>query len=153
MKNLLSQRKISSNQLYLLDLFSKTVTFTKFLPKMPDRELRLFSHWNAVWKLRNFTATILSQKFREINFLLKNFTLNWLDEKNLYGSEFLVFLHTLCERTVRKLRIFSLTLFWKNFVKATILLKKLSNKWFDEIFFSVNESKFYIFPHCVMGTS
>ena len=35
----------------------------------------------TVWKLRKFTATILSQKFREIIFLLKKFTLNCFDEK------------------------------------------------------------------------
>ena len=31
------------------------------------------------------------QKFRESNFLLKNLTLDWFDEKILLGSEFLVF--------------------------------------------------------------
>ena len=50
------------------------------------------SLWNTVWKLWNFTATIFSQKFRESNFLLKNFTtLIW--RKKLYGWEFLVFPH------------------------------------------------------------
>ena len=34
----------------------------------------------------------------------------------------------------------------KNFVKVTVLLKKLLNNWFHEIFLS--ESKFFIFPHC-----
>ena len=42
--------------------------------------------------------------------------------------------------TVWKLREFTLTHFGKNFVKVTVLLKKLLNKWFDEIFFT--ESKF-----------
>ena len=37
-------------------------------------------HEHIVWKLRNFIA-IFSQKFREINFSLKNFILNWFDEK------------------------------------------------------------------------
>ena len=35
----------------------------------------------TVWKSRNFTATIFSEKFRESNILLKNFTLNTFDEK------------------------------------------------------------------------
>ena len=47
----------------------------------------------TVWKLLNFTATNFSQKFRESTGLLKNFTLNWFDEKNLHGSEFFVFPH------------------------------------------------------------
>ena len=53
----------------------------------------------TVWKLRKFTATIFSQKFRESNFLQKNFTLNWFDEKKLYGREFLVFPHCVVEIT------------------------------------------------------
>ena len=49
----------------------------------------------AVRKLWNFTATIFSRKYRESNFLLKNFTLNWFDGKKIawHGSNFLVFLH------------------------------------------------------------
>ena len=35
----------------------------------------------TVWKLRTFTATIFSLKFREINFVLKKFTLGGFDEK------------------------------------------------------------------------
>ena len=48
-----------------------------------------------MWKLRNFTATIFRKKFRESNFLLKNFAQNWFDGKNVHGIEFLVFTH--CE--------------------------------------------------------
>ena len=44
-------------------------------------------------KLRNFTATIFSQIFRQINVLLKTFTVNQFDEKKLRGSKFLVFPH------------------------------------------------------------
>ena len=43
-----------------------------------------------MWKLRNFIATILLQKFRE-SVLLKNFI--WFDEKNVRNSEFLVLPH------------------------------------------------------------
>ena len=32
------------------------------------------SSQSTLWKLRNFTATIFSQKFRQIKVLLKNFT-------------------------------------------------------------------------------
>ena len=35
---------------------------------------------------RNFSATILSQKFRQINFLLRKFTQNWFDEKKKIHS-------------------------------------------------------------------
>ena len=38
-------------------------------------------------------CTIFSEKIREINVLLKNFNLNWFDEKKLHGSEFHVFPH------------------------------------------------------------
>ena len=92
-----SPKKNSWNQLFS-NFFSKTVAFTKFLSKKSVRERLsiITTLWlSTVWKLRNFTATIFSQKFRESNFLLINFTINWFDEKNLYGSEFLVFPH--CE--------------------------------------------------------
>ena len=46
--------------------------------------------------------------------------------------------------TVWKLWNFSLTVFWKNFVKVIVLLTKLLNSWFDESFFSGSE--FFIFP-------
>ena len=35
-------------------------------------------------KLRNFTATVFWQIFRQIKVLLKNFTMNWFDGKNLW---------------------------------------------------------------------
>ena len=46
----------------------------------------------------------------------------------------------------RNCRNFLSHFFRKNFVKAMVLLKKLLNSWFDEIFF--RESKFIILPHC-----
>ena len=42
-------------------------------------------------KFRTFTNTGFSQNFRQINVLLKNFTLNRFDGKNLRGSEFFAF--------------------------------------------------------------
>ena len=39
------------------------------------------SQWCTVWKLRNFTATIFLQIFRQINVLLTDFTVNQFDEK------------------------------------------------------------------------
>ena len=63
---------------------------SRFLPKKRTNMYVHFRYLNKLWELRNFTANIFSQKFREINFLLKNFTLNWFDEKNFHGNEFLV---------------------------------------------------------------
>ena len=38
--------------------------------------------WYRLWKLRNFTATVFSQNFRQINVLQKrNFIVNWFDGK------------------------------------------------------------------------
>ena len=53
-----------------------------------------------IHSVRNFTATVFSQKFRQINVLLKNFSINGFDGKNLRGSEFLVFPQ--CGTTVEK---------------------------------------------------
>ena len=47
----------------------------------------IFTQWTlscTLWKLRSFPApaTIFSQKFRQINVLLKNLTINWFDGKS-----------------------------------------------------------------------
>ena len=47
----------------------------------------------TLWKLRDFTAMVFSQKYRQINVLLKNFTINWFGGKKLRSSEFLVSSH------------------------------------------------------------
>ena len=39
----------------------------------------LWNYHTVLWKFRNFTATIFSQKFRQINVWVKNFTINWFD--------------------------------------------------------------------------
>ena len=36
---------------------------------------------HTLWKLQNFTAMISPQKFRQINVLLKKFTIDWFDGK------------------------------------------------------------------------
>ena len=64
----------------------------------------LFLH--ALWKLQNFTATVFLQIFRQINVLLKNFTVNQFDEKKLRGREFLVFL---CVHNTNFVKIMSQT--------------------------------------------
>ena len=63
-------------------------------------------------------ATFFSQNFRENNFLLMNFTLNWFDEKNLHGSEFFVF--PVWQSTTSKCRFF----FWHFNAQNVISWKK-----------------------------
>ena len=118
MKNLLSPKKYSSNQLlsnfFIQKLlknmrvnfrnFHKMYNFlfaqcekakNLFLLQLNEKKNSLKKQWirwfhaifshkkpcSTVWKLRNFNATVFSQIFRQINVLLKNFTLNWFDEK------------------------------------------------------------------------
>ena len=59
-----------------------------------------WSYLHTTWILRNFSATILPQNFRQINFAK-----NWFDEKKLRDNEFLVFpvLWYTFRFTVRKL--------------------------------------------------
>jgi len=119
---------------YLIEinfLLNDILVWRNFYSK--DSSVHSIAHLHTVWKLRNFTATVISQIFRQINVLLKNFTLNWFDEKKLRGSEFLVFPHCVaqCGNCRNSLSHF----FHKNFVKAMVLLKKLLKSWYDEIFF------------------
>ena len=98
-----------------------------------------------VWKLRNFTATIFSQKFREIKFLLKSFTLSWFDEKkNLHGSEFLVYPHCETRRLpfLRKNQNFFRQI--NDFTKE--VTKELISRKILIAFYST-------FPHCNFGSS
>ena len=72
-----------------------------------------------------------SKKFRETNLVVQNY-------KKFVSRK-------VRRKILRSAKIF-LSLFWKNFVKATDLpdlLQKLLNSWFDEIFFG--ESKFLTF--------
>ena len=49
--------------------------------------------YTTVYRIQNFTAIIFSQNYRESNFLLKSFTLNWFDEKICLVVNFSIF-HT-----------------------------------------------------------
>ena len=57
MKNLLSTKKNSSNQLFS-NFFSKTVTFTKFLPKMRESEFPEFPQcdWKNSMQIEKYRA-------------------------------------------------------------------------------------------------
>ena len=91
--HMLEKRKILSHKNFVkATFFSKKRCFHEIFVKIRKNcEKRVNFH--TVWKLRNFTATVFSQIFRQINVLLKNFTVNQFDEKKLRGSEFLVFPH------------------------------------------------------------
>ena len=67
------QKNISSNQLFS-NLFSKTVTFTKFLLKIRESKFFIFPQCVTVWKLREFSLTHFWQKFRESNSFAKEIT-------------------------------------------------------------------------------
>ena len=80
-----------SNQLFS-SFFSKTVTFTKFLPKKWESTFPLFPHCvhvafsSTVWKFRKFTHT---------HFLLKKFLKSWFHEKRFQWERISCF-STLC---------------------------------------------------------
>ena len=65
----------------------------------------LLSRIFCLWKLFEFIATVFLQKFRQINVLQKNFTINSFDEKKL--CEFLVFPHCCGEEINEYYFIFS----------------------------------------------
>ena len=61
-----------------LEMFDKLVSRKIF--EMGVKLQNCYATLATMWTLQNFTATILSQNFRESNFLLMSFTLNWFDE-------------------------------------------------------------------------
>ena len=63
------QKNISSNQLFR-NLFSKTVTFTKFLPEIGERELPIHTVDFSKFLYHEFL-----KNFRENNFFSKEFTI------------------------------------------------------------------------------
>ena len=123
MKNLVSPKNISSNQLFS-NLFSKNVAFTKFLSKKCD--FHIVAQY-TVWKNEKFTLT--AKIIRQIISLVISLV------KTLLSRNF-------CQKCVRvnfsvfhTLRVWKIEVFDKNFVKATFLLKKLLKSSFHEIFF------------------
>ena len=77
MKNLVSPKNISSNQLFSI-FYSKNITFTKFLPKMREREI---------------TVTLFWQKIRENNVFSKKILKSWFDEIFMGDNKFFIFPH------------------------------------------------------------
>ena len=68
------------------------------------------SKCTSQWKLQNVTAaaTIFSQKIRQINVFLKNFTINWFDEKIVWDGIF--FCKNLSKYRFTKVPFYSRTL-------------------------------------------
>ena len=83
-ENLLSLKKISSNQLFG-DFFSKTVTFTKYLPKMRESKFPYFPHCVVCWTVWKWLSPFFWQKFRESNISTKQIT-KWLIWRNIYTA-------------------------------------------------------------------
>ena len=71
-------------------------------------------HTVTLWKLQNFTATIFSQKFRQINVLLNNFTINWFDGKR-FAWQWISRFSTLW--------LCNLIIIWRNFTATTFCRK------------------------------
>ena len=91
----------------------------------------------TLWKLRNFTATIFSQKFRQIDVLLKNFTISWFDGKK-FAWQWIFHFSTLC--SVEKQDILS---HQKN-ISSNQLFSDLFSKTvtFTKFLPKISESKF-----------
>ena len=95
----------------------------------------LSTHFYTLWKLRNFTATTLAQKFRQISF----FTFFVLYSKLIWRKKLCVeenfsFFHT----------------FYQKFRESefiSYLVKYFLNSWFDEIFLVRVKFQFSVFHH------
>ena len=110
---------------------------TEFLRKSVRAvvKFRNFHPPNARWAVTlentEFYSTFFLIKFRQINVLLKNFTLNWFDGKNLHS--------------VKNTRFFSRAFLAKiSWNQQFYYVKKLLS-WFDEIFF--RWEWIFHFPH------
>ena len=80
----------------------------------------------------------LSELLGEINFRDQNWTVHCECSQNLLSPE------KYFVKTTYNVKFTC----GKNFVKATLLRKKLLKRWFDEIF--SQWTKFFILPHCVI---
>ena len=99
------------------------------------------------WQLLRFGLAHFWQKFRESNVFSKENT-----KASIWRNIFLVglnfsFCHTHCGWSGNYGN--SLSHFWWNFVKVTVLHFNYQISWLDETFFG--ESKFFIFPHCTLS--
>jgi len=73
---------------------SNQLFFKKGTKELISRKLLIVVH---TVEITEFYCHDFSQKFRQINVLLKNFTKIGLTQKNLCGSEFLVFPHSVAK--------------------------------------------------------
>ena len=76
----------------------------------------------TVWKLRNFTAVkVFSQKFRQINVLLKNFTIRLIWRKKICKAENFSFFHTVAVAQYGNYQTFC-NHFEINYVESTLTI-------------------------------
>ena len=116
----------------LYKLIQSSNNFTEFFINESERR---FSVVFTLWKLRKFTATILSKKFRQINFFTKELysKLIW-PKKDLRDGEFHVFPHyCVCYDFIEKFREIKCSL--------CIFSKLISQK--------LQSSEILLIPHCV----
>ena len=85
---------------WIHETLSKTITFTKRLPKMREREFPQFPH--CVMSI-SFSIDFTKKSY----VLLNNFPVTWFDEKYLSGCVFLVF-STLCIKKLCWFHVISL---------------------------------------------
>ena len=117
-------------------------------------ELRDSKYFYTLWKLRNFTSMIFSQKFRQIHFLLKKFILNWFDEKKLRGTQCGNYGNLPPLKNFFVKSIHSITLKWKNTL-TEFLLKSRGEKLITTLCYIIGacmQSEFSQFPHLEMNT-
>ena len=129
--------------------FSKDNTFTKFLLKKRESNFHNYS----VKTINSLTDKIIRQSNSEVISLAKSLLSRNFGEKS--ARERISAISTLWVWWKKQ----KFTAFWNIFREMnyqlysrliTLLLKKLLNSWFDEIFFG--EGKFLTFPYCAVCT-
>ena len=128
-----------NSKLFEIISFLKMFCLHRLFPQMRnfvvDFSRNLSSHFVVKWKIYSSAptapTTLTENIFRQIDYLVTSLAFS----KNVVFPEF-------CQKLC--VEITEIHFFGKIFVKVTVLLKKLLNSWFDEIFFNVREkSKFF----------
>ena len=148
----LRKHNVEITEFYCHDFFAKFPSNQHLLNKFNlckllwRKKLRGKPYWNFGILLPRF----FSQKFRQINVLLKNFTVNWFDGRKFAWQLISRFstLHCVGNPQCGNFRNL-LSLFWQQFRETNFILKKLLKSWFGEIFLLTVNFSFY---HTVKST-